>query len=86
VLIFVELRNQGDKSKKRRLDCISQRNALSLAQGKVAQSQDHVDALKFGQIKSGSKKNQVCKLNLILLCFIYLLSIGHRTIKRDATW
>jgi hypothetical protein len=37
VLIFVESRNQGDMNKKRRLDCISQRNSLSLAQGKVAQ-------------------------------------------------
>jgi hypothetical protein len=36
-------------------------------------------------MKSGSRKNQVDKLKLILLCFIYLLSIGHRTIKRDAT-
>jgi hypothetical protein len=31
------------------------------------------------------KKNQVDKLKFILICFISLLSIGHRTIKRDAT-
>jgi hypothetical protein len=37
VLIFVESRNQGNMDKKRRLDCISQRNPLSPAQGKVAQ-------------------------------------------------
>jgi hypothetical protein len=37
VLIFVESRNQGDLDKKRRLDCISQRNPSSLAQGTVAQ-------------------------------------------------
>jgi hypothetical protein len=32
------------------------------------------------------KKNQVDKLKFILICFISLLSIGRRTIKRDATW
>jgi hypothetical protein len=37
VLIFIELRNQGDMNKKRSLDSISQRNLLSPAQGKVAQ-------------------------------------------------
>jgi hypothetical protein len=37
VLIFIESRNQGDMDKKRRLDCVSQRNPLSLAQGKVTQ-------------------------------------------------
>jgi hypothetical protein len=36
-------------------------------------------------MKTGSKKNQVGKLKLILICFIYHLSIGHRTIKRDTT-
>jgi hypothetical protein len=35
VLIFVE--SQGDMDKKRRLNCITQRNPLSPAQGKVAQ-------------------------------------------------
>jgi hypothetical protein len=37
VLIFVESRNQVDMDKKRCLDCMSQRNPLSQAQGKVAQ-------------------------------------------------
>jgi hypothetical protein len=37
VLIFVESRNQGDMDKKRCLDCLSQRNTLSPAQGKDAQ-------------------------------------------------
>jgi hypothetical protein len=36
--------------------------------------------------ENGTKKNQVDKLKFILICFISLLSIGHRTIKRDATW
>jgi hypothetical protein len=35
VLIFVEQRNQGDMDKKRRLNCITQRNPLSPAQGKI---------------------------------------------------
>jgi hypothetical protein len=37
VLIFVEPRNQGDMDKKTCLNSITQRNPLSLAQGKVAQ-------------------------------------------------
>jgi hypothetical protein len=37
VLIFSESRNQDDMDKKRSLYSISQRNPLSLAQGKVAQ-------------------------------------------------
>jgi hypothetical protein len=37
VLIFVESRNQGYMDKKRHLNCITQRNPLSPAQGKVAQ-------------------------------------------------
>jgi hypothetical protein len=37
VLIFVESRNQGDMDMKRRLDCISQRNPWSLAQGTIDQ-------------------------------------------------
>jgi hypothetical protein len=37
VLIFVESKNQGDMDKKRRLNCITQRNTLSMTQGKVAQ-------------------------------------------------
>ena len=32
------------------------------------------------------KKNQVDKLKFILICFTFLLSIGRRTTKRDATW
>jgi hypothetical protein len=37
VLIFVESRNQEDMDKKRRINCITQKNPLSPAQGKVAQ-------------------------------------------------
>jgi hypothetical protein len=38
VLIFVESRNQVDMDKKRRLNCITQRNPLFLTQGKVLKS------------------------------------------------
>ena len=36
-------------------------------------------------MKSGTKKNQVDSSSLFL-CVLFLLSIGRRTIKRDATW
>jgi hypothetical protein len=36
--------------------------------------------------ENDTKKNQVDKLKFIFICFISLLSIGHRTIKRDVTW
>jgi hypothetical protein len=50
-------------------------------------SQDHVETLKLWQRwESDKKKNQVDKLKFILKCFISFLSIGHRIIKRDATW
>jgi hypothetical protein len=86
VLIFVESRNQGDMDKKRYLNCITQRNLLSLAQGKVAQVNIMLMNSSLYKDEKRSKKNQVGKLKLILMCFIYLLSIGRRTIKRDATW
>jgi hypothetical protein len=49
VLIFIELRNQDDMDKKISLDCISQRNQLSPAQGKVAQVKIIIDTLKLRQ-------------------------------------
>jgi hypothetical protein len=36
--------------------------------------------------ENSTKNNQVDRLKFIFRCFISLLSIGHRTIKRDATW
>jgi hypothetical protein len=36
--------------------------------------------------ENGTKKNQVDKLKFILIYFTFLLSIGRRTTKRDATW
>jgi hypothetical protein len=38
------------------------------------------------KVENDTKKNEVDKLKLILICFISLLSIGRLTIKRDATW
>jgi hypothetical protein len=72
--------------KKRRLNCITQRNLLSLAQGKVAQVKIMLIPSSLDKDENGTKKNQVDKLKFILICFISLLSIGRRTIKRDATW
>jgi hypothetical protein len=71
--------------KKRHLNCITQRNPLSPPQGKVAQVKIMLMLSSLDKDEKGSKKNQVGKLKLILMCFIYLLSIGHHTIKRDAT-
>ena len=86
MLIFVESRNQGDMDKKRRLNCLTQRNPLSLAQGKVAQVKIMLMPSSLDKDENDTKKNQVDKLKFILICFISLLSIGHRTIKSDATW
>jgi hypothetical protein len=56
------------------------------AQGKVAQVKIMLIPSSLDKDENGTKKNQVHKLKFILICFISLLSIGHRTIKRDATW
>jgi hypothetical protein len=56
------------------------------AQGKVAQFNIMLIPSSLDKDENGTKKNQVDKLKFILICFISLLSIGRRTIKRDATW
>jgi hypothetical protein len=61
-------------------------NPLLPAQGKVAQVKIMLIPSSLDKDENGTKKNQVDKLKFILICFISLLSIGHRTIKRDATW
>jgi hypothetical protein len=86
VLIFSGSRNRTDTNKKRRPDHISQRNPLSPAQGQVAQVKIMMMPSSLDKKISSTKKNQVDKLNLILMCFISLLSIGHHNIKMDATW
>jgi hypothetical protein len=53
VLVFIESRNQGDINKRRSLDNISQRNPLSVAQGKVAQ-------VKIMLMPSGLDKDEKC--------------------------
>jgi hypothetical protein len=56
------------------------------AQGKVAQVKIILIPSSLDKDENGTKKNQVDKLKFILICFISLLSIARRTIKRDATW
>jgi hypothetical protein len=56
------------------------------AQDKVAQVKIMLIPSSLDRDENNTKKNQVDKLKFILICFISLLSIGHRTIKRDATW
>jgi hypothetical protein len=56
VLKFVESRNQGDKDKKTSLDCISQRNPLSPAQGKVAQVMIMLKPLSFDKDERVAKR------------------------------
>jgi hypothetical protein len=56
------------------------------AQGKVAQVKIMLIPSSLDKDENDTKKNQVDKLKFILMCFISLLSICHRTIKRDATW
>jgi hypothetical protein len=73
VLIFVESRNQGDIDKKRCHDCISQRNPLSSAQGKVAQVKIMLMPSSVYKDEKWQKKNQVVKLKFILMCFYFSL-------------
>jgi hypothetical protein len=56
------------------------------AQGKVAQVKIMIIPSSIDKDENDTKKNQVNKLKFILICFISLLSIGHRNIKRDAIW
>jgi hypothetical protein len=55
-------------------------------QGKVTQVKIMLIPSSLDKDENITKKNQVDKLKFILRCFISLLSIGHRTIERDATW
>jgi hypothetical protein len=55
-------------------------------QGKVAQGKIMLIPSSLDKDENGTKKNQVDKLKFILMCFISLLSICRRTIKRGATW
>jgi hypothetical protein len=61
-------------------------DTLLPAQGKVAQVKVMLIPSSLDKDENNTKKNQVDELKFILICFISLLSIGHRTIKRDATW
>jgi hypothetical protein len=67
VFIFIESRNQSDMDKKRSLNCISQRNPLSPAQGEVAQVKITLRPSCFDKDeRAAKKKNQVVKLKFIL--------------------
>jgi hypothetical protein len=61
-------------------------DTLLPAQGKVAQVKVMLIPSSLDKDENNIKKNQVDELKFILIYFISLLSIGHRTIKRDATW
>jgi hypothetical protein len=56
------------------------------AQDKVAQVKIMLIPSSLYKDENNTMKNQVNKLKFILIYFISLLSIGHRTIKRDAIW
>jgi hypothetical protein len=74
------------RAKKRYLECISKKSIVSGSRQSCSESKSCWCPQVWTKIKGGSKKNQLGKLKLILLCFIYLLSIGRCTIKRDAKW
>jgi hypothetical protein len=56
------------------------------AQSKATQVKIILIPSSLDKDENGIKKNQVDKLKFILICFTFLLSIGRRTTKRDATW
>jgi hypothetical protein len=64
---------------------ITYEDPLLPAQDKVAQIKIMLIPSSLDKDENGTKKNQVDKLKFILICFLSLLSIGHRTIKRDTT-
>jgi hypothetical protein len=73
VLIFVESKNQGDMNRRRFPDCISQRNPLSLAQGKAAQVKIMLTPSSVYKYEKWQKRNRVVKLKFILMCFYFSL-------------
>jgi hypothetical protein len=72
--------------KERSIDCISQRNPLSPAQGKVAQVKILLMPSSLDKDEKRLKEESSWQVQSYSYVFIPLLSIGHRTIKRDATW
>jgi hypothetical protein len=56
------------------------------AQGKVDQVKIMLISSSLDKDENSTKKNQVDKLEFILICFISILSICRRTIKRDVIW
>jgi hypothetical protein len=72
VLIFVELRNQGDMDKKRRLDHVSQRNILSAAQDKVAQVKIMLMPSSLDQDKKAAQRRIKLSSSSLFLCVLFL--------------
>jgi hypothetical protein len=72
-MIFVESKNQGDMNRRRFPDCISQRNPLSLAQGKAAQVKIMLTPSSVYKYEKRQKRNRVVKLKFILMCFYFSL-------------
>jgi hypothetical protein len=76
VLIFVQSRIQRDKGKKRHLDCISQRNPLSLAQGKLAQVKIMLMASSLEKAKMWLKEESSWQAQAYSL--VFYLSLEYR--------
>jgi hypothetical protein len=73
--------------KKVSLNCISQRNPLSLAQDKIAQVKIMLRPSSFDKDERAAKRRiKLTSSSLFLSVLISFLSIGHRTIKRNVTW
>jgi hypothetical protein len=77
VLIFVESRNQGDIDKKRRINCITQRNLLSLAQGKVAQVKIMLMPSSLDKDEKLLKKESSCQAQAY--SYKFYLSLEYRS-------
>jgi hypothetical protein len=73
--------------KKRGIDCISQENPLSRAQGIVTQVKIILRPSSFDKDEKTAKRRiKLTSSSLFLSVFISFLSIDHHTIKKDATW
>jgi hypothetical protein len=71
---------------KREVFIIYCEDPLIPSQDKVAQVKIMLIPSSLDKDENSTKKNQFNKLKFILIYFISLLSIGRRTINRDATW
>jgi hypothetical protein len=72
VLIFIESSNQGDMDKKKSLDCISQKNPLSPAQGNVAQVKIMLIPSSFDKDEKQQKKRIKLTSSSLFLSVLFL--------------